>query len=124
MRATTSDDDIFRFQCTGSVSGDAARVATLRLRRGHGECSVRVGARLVRNARQRDRRGGIRGRVSVRADIVRHLKEDAECLATTMVDYYLHGNIAAIGIGLEAIRAQCPHFSQWLASLESWVAAA
>ena len=47
-----------------------------------------VGARLVGNARQRDRRGGIRGWNSVREDILNHLKEDTGCLATTMVDYY------------------------------------
>ena len=39
---------------------------------------TKVGARLMGNARQRDRRG----------DIIRHLKEDAGCLVTTMVDYY------------------------------------
>lgn len=47
-----------------------------------------VGARLVGNARQRIRRGGIRAWGSVRNDIIRHLKEDPGCLATTMVDYY------------------------------------
>jgi hypothetical protein len=47
-----------------------------------------VSARIVGNARQRDRRGGIRAWSSVRGDIVRHLKEDAGCVATTMVDYY------------------------------------
>jgi hypothetical protein len=49
---------------------------------------VQVSARLVGNARQRDRRGGIRAWSSVRKDILNHLKGDAECLATTMVDYY------------------------------------
>jgi hypothetical protein len=48
----------------------------------------RVDARLVGNARQRDRRGGIRGWNTVRRDIVRHLAQDAGCVATTMVDYY------------------------------------
>lgn len=47
-----------------------------------------VSARLVGNARQRDRRGGIRAWTPVRKDIVNHLKEDPYCLATTMVDYY------------------------------------
>lgn len=47
-----------------------------------------VGARLLGNARLRDRRGGIRAWNSVRKDILRHLKEDPGCLATTMVDYY------------------------------------
>lgn len=49
---------------------------------------TKVGARLMGNARQRDRRGGIRAWSAVRGDIIRHLKEDAGCLVTTMVDYY------------------------------------
>lgn len=49
---------------------------------------TKVSARLVGNARQRDRRGGIRAWISVRKDILNHLKEDAECLSTTMVDFY------------------------------------
>jgi hypothetical protein len=49
---------------------------------------TKVGARLMGNARQRDRRGGIRAWRGVRGDIIRHLKEDAGCLVTTMVDYY------------------------------------
>ncbi|MDP8240389.1 MAG: DUF4276 family protein [Candidatus Hatepunaea meridiana] len=48
----------------------------------------KVSARLVGNARMRDRRGGIRGWNSVRKDILNHIKEDAGCLTTTMVDYY------------------------------------
>lgn len=47
-----------------------------------------VGARLIGNARLRQRRGGIRAWSSVRADIVKHLREDLGSLATTMVDYY------------------------------------
>jgi len=47
-----------------------------------------VGARIVGNARLRQRRGGIRPWPSVRTDIINHLKEDAGCIATTMVDYY------------------------------------
>jgi hypothetical protein len=47
-----------------------------------------VGARIVGNARLRGRRGGIRSWSSVRLDIVNHLKEDSDCIATTMVDYY------------------------------------
>ena len=47
-----------------------------------------VSARLMGNARQRDHRGGIRGWHTVRRDIVRHLQEDRNCIATTMVDYY------------------------------------
>ncbi len=49
---------------------------------------AQVSARIVGNARQRNRRGGIRGWDSVRKDIVRHLSEDRGCIATTMVDYY------------------------------------
>ncbi len=49
---------------------------------------AKVSARLMGNARQRDRRGGIRGWPSARADIVRHLREDLGCIVTTMVDYY------------------------------------
>ena len=47
-----------------------------------------VSARIVGNARLRQRRGGIRPWPSVRKDIINHLKEDAGCLATTMVDFY------------------------------------
>lgn len=48
----------------------------------------RVDARLLGNARQRDRRGGIRSWNAARKDIVRHLAQDPGCVATTMVDYY------------------------------------
>lgn len=48
----------------------------------------RVSARLMGNARQRDRRGGIRPWSTVKQDIVTHLKEDPQCFAGTMVDYY------------------------------------
>jgi hypothetical protein len=47
-----------------------------------------VSARIVGNARLRRRRGGIRGWPSVKGDIVKHLREDPECIATTMVDFY------------------------------------
>jgi len=47
-----------------------------------------VSARIVGNSRLRQRRGGIRPWPSVRKDIVKHLKEDSGCLATTMVDFY------------------------------------
>ena len=49
---------------------------------------ARVSARLMGNARQRDRRGGIRPWSTVKQDIVTHLKEDPQCLASSMVDYY------------------------------------
>jgi uncharacterized protein DUF4276 len=48
----------------------------------------RVGARLLGNARQRERRGGVRAWDSVKRDIIGHLKGDSGCIATTMVDYY------------------------------------
>jgi hypothetical protein len=47
-----------------------------------------VEARIVGNARLRQRRGGIRPCPSVRADIMNHLLDDQGCIATTMVDYY------------------------------------
>ena len=47
-----------------------------------------VSARLMGNVRQRSRRGGIKGWAEVRKDILGHLKQDAGCLVTTMVDYY------------------------------------
>src|SRR5262245_54573286 len=47
-----------------------------------------VSARLMGNARQRDRRGGIRSWSMVKEDIVTHLKQDRQCLASCMVDYY------------------------------------
>lgn len=48
----------------------------------------RVDARIVGNARQRDRRGGIKPWAAVRKDIVRHLLRDTGCHATILVDYY------------------------------------
>ena len=47
-----------------------------------------VSARLLGNARQRIRRGGIRVWTSVRRDILNHLKQDQGIFVTTMVDYY------------------------------------
>ena len=47
-----------------------------------------LSARLLGNARQRKRRGGIKPWVVVRSDILNHLREDPGCVATTMVDYY------------------------------------
>ena len=54
----------------------------------YGQGYTKIGARLMGNARQRDHRGGIRAWSTARGDIIRHLKEDAGCLVTTMVDYY------------------------------------
>lgn len=48
----------------------------------------KVSARLMGNSRQRDRRGGIRGWLSVRNDLLSYLKEDPGTAVTTMVDYY------------------------------------
>jgi Domain of unknown function (DUF4276) len=48
----------------------------------------KVGARIIGNARLRENRGGIRAWNTVKKDILNHLKEDTDCLATTMVDYY------------------------------------
>ncbi|MGA3071792.1 MAG: DUF4276 family protein, partial [Terracidiphilus sp.] len=47
-----------------------------------------VSSRIVGNPRLRSRRGGIRSWQAVRKEILRHLKEDAGAVATTMVDYY------------------------------------
>jgi hypothetical protein len=47
-----------------------------------------VSARIVGNARLRQRRGGIRPWPSVRKDIINHLRQDPGCIATTMVDFY------------------------------------
>ena len=47
-----------------------------------------VSARLLGNARQRSRRGGIRRWDQVRDGIVSHLNADERLLVTTMVDYY------------------------------------
>ena len=47
-----------------------------------------VAARLLGNARARTHRGGIRSWPAVRRDIIGHLREDNESVATTMVDYY------------------------------------
>lgn len=74
------------------------------IRRGY----ERVGARLLGNARQRDRRGGIRAWSAARRDIVRHLDEDPGCIATTMVDYYglpRHGDKAWPGRATATILA-------------------
>ena len=47
-----------------------------------------VSARLLGNARQRSRRGGIRSWPVVRKEIVHHLQQASGCIASTMVDYY------------------------------------
>lgn len=35
----------------------------------------------------------------------------------------IYGNIAAMEIGVETMRRECPHFARWLDALESMVAA-
>ena len=47
-----------------------------------------VSARLIGNARQRSQRGGIKPWPAACRDIVAHLREDHQCVATIMVDYY------------------------------------
>ena len=49
---------------------------------------VEVSARIMGNVRQRDRRGGIKPWPGVREGILNHLKQDAGCMVSTMVDYY------------------------------------
>jgi len=49
---------------------------------------IRVAARLLGNARQRSRRGGIRAWPSARTDLERHLRQDREAVVALMVDYY------------------------------------
>jgi hypothetical protein len=68
-----------------------------------------VSARIVGNARLRERRGGIRPWSSVKRDITNHLRQDTGCTATTMVDFYglpqsgsaaWPGRLAAVGQGV------------------------
>jgi len=47
-----------------------------------------VSARIVGNARLPRQRGGICSWALVRKDIIRHLRYDLGCIATTMVDFY------------------------------------
>ena len=47
-----------------------------------------ISARIIGNARQRDRRGGIKPWPAVRKEILNHLRQDAGCLVSTMVDFY------------------------------------
>ncbi|MEM1178205.1 MAG: DUF4276 family protein [Acidobacteriota bacterium] len=52
----------------------------------HGYTSV--AARLLGNARQRQRRGGARAWSGVSQEILKHLRQDPGCIATMMVDFY------------------------------------
>lgn len=47
-----------------------------------------VSARIMGNARQRAKRGGIKGWSTVRREIALRLKQDSGCYVTTLVDYY------------------------------------
>lgn len=83
---------------------------------------VTVSARLLGNARQRDRRGGIQGWPPSRKDIVRHLQEDTNRCCTLMVDYYAllqTGNGAWPG---RAAAGQC-HFAEKAQMVENAVLA-
>jgi len=72
------------------VEGETEETFVKEILRGHlyRHGFTNVSARLVGNARQRNRRGGIRAWSAVRKDIIQHLREDSYSLATTMVDYY------------------------------------
>lgn len=72
------------------VEGETEETFVNELLAGHlYDCGyTNVSARLLGNARQRERRGGIRAWEAVRKDILNHLRDDQECLASTMVDYY------------------------------------
>ena len=67
-----------------------------------------VAARIVGNARLRERRGGIKAWSVVRDDIMRHLKEDPGCYATTMVDFYALPQSASKAWPGRATAAQLP----------------
>ena len=49
---------------------------------------TQVSARIMGNARQRSRRGGIRAWSSTRSDLERHLRQDIGITVALMVDYY------------------------------------
>ena len=72
------------------VEGETEEVFVNKVLASHLYCCgySRVSARLVGNVRQRERRGGIRPWATVRRDIVNHLRDDQESVATTLVDYY------------------------------------
>lgn len=68
---------------------------------------TRVSARLIGNARQRSRRGGIKPWSAAQKDIVTHLREDQHCVATIMVDYY---GMPRAGSGAWPGRSQAVNF--------------
>jgi Domain of unknown function (DUF4276) len=69
------------------VEGQTEETFVNEVLRNHLEPNV-IAARIIGNARQRERRGGIRPWPSVKKDIANHLRADGSCFATTMVDYY------------------------------------
>ena len=68
-----------------------------------------VGARLMGNARQRSRRGGISPWPAARIDILNHLREDEGSHATTMVDYATGCPVPVRSAGTDATRRPRPH---------------
>jgi len=83
---------------------------------------TQVSARLIGNARQRDRRGGICPWPTVRNHILNHLKEDPGCIATTMVDYYALPQIGERARPGRAATGKLP-FAQKAATVQNALAA-
>ncbi len=52
------------------------------------QSNLDVSARIIGNARQKNRRGGICVWSTVKKEIIKHLRNDRNAIATTMVDYY------------------------------------
>lgn len=69
---------------------------------------VSVAARLLGNARLRRNRGGIRSWPIAKNEIVGHLRNDAGCIATTMVDFY---GLPSEGDGAWPGRANTAHLA-------------
>jgi hypothetical protein len=72
---------------------------------------VSVAARLLGNARQRRNRGGIRSWPIAKSEIVGHLRNDGNCISTTMVDFY---GLPADGDGAWPGRANTAHLASQL----------
>jgi hypothetical protein len=73
---------------------------------GHG--FTHVSARLLGNARLRERRGGIKAWPAVKRDIARHLLQDAGAASSTFVDFYA---LPATGSGAWPGREQANQMS-------------
>ena len=96
--------------------------------------STDVSARIVGKARVRARRGGVVPWEIARQGVLNHLREDQRRYVSTMVDYYAmpddwpgrsDASVSTLSplekagvIGLDIIRGECPHFRDWLESLE------